>query len=72
MLSSKLEMTFKNQLDTKSTISVENPRPDLTEAEVNTFMSDIITKNIFNSSGGDLIAISGARIVTTDVTELSL
>lgn len=72
MANSRLEMVFKNQLDKKTTISIDSPRDDLTEAEVSAAMNDIILKNIFNSSGGDLVAIAGARIVTTDVQELNL
>ncbi|WP_069650377.1 DUF2922 domain-containing protein [Caloranaerobacter ferrireducens] len=72
MANSRLEMVFKNQLDKKTTISIDNPRDDLTEAEVSAAMNEIILKNIFNSSGGDLVAIAGARIVTTDVQELNL
>ncbi|KGG79970.1 hypothetical protein Y919_08770 [Caloranaerobacter azorensis H53214] len=72
MARSKLEMIFKNQLDKKTIISVDNPKDDLTEEEVSTAMNEIILKNIFSSSGGDLVAISGARIVTTNVQELNL
>lgn len=72
MANSRLEMIFKNQLDKKTTISIDNPRDDLTDMEVSTAMNEVILKNIFNSSGGDLVAIAGARIVTTDVQELNL
>ncbi|QIB27521.1 DUF2922 domain-containing protein [Caloranaerobacter azorensis] len=72
MARSKLEMIFKNQLDKKTIISVDNPKDDLTEEEVSAAMNEIILKNIFSFSGGDLVAISGARIVTTNVQELNL
>ncbi|WP_427338020.1 DUF2922 domain-containing protein [Caloranaerobacter sp. DY30410] len=72
MARSKLEMIFKNQLDKKTTISIDNPRDDLTEEQVSAAMNEIILKNVFSSSGGDLVAIAGARIVTTDVQELNV
>ncbi|KPU26397.1 hypothetical protein TR13x_10285 [Caloranaerobacter sp. TR13] len=72
MANSRLEMIFKNQLDKRTTISIDNPRDDLTDMEVSTAMNEIILKNIFNSSGGDLVAIAGARIVTTNVQELNI
>ncbi|SHH80974.1 Protein of unknown function [Caloranaerobacter azorensis DSM 13643] len=72
MARSKLEMIFKNQLDKKTTISVDNPKDDLTEEEVSAAMNEIILKKIFSSSGRDLVAIAGARIVTTNVQELNI
>jgi hypothetical protein len=72
MADSRLEMSFKNQMDKKIKISIDNPRADLTETEVRTLMDNIIARNIFNSSGGDLVGVAGARIVTTQVQELTL
>jgi len=72
MVTSKLEMIFKNQLDSKTRISIDNPRADITEAEVNTVMNDIVASGVFSSNGGDLVAVSGARVITTEVQELTL
>lgn len=71
-MSTKLEMSFKNAQENKSTISIDNPRADLTDAEVKTVMQDIIAKNIFNSTGGDLVSINSARIVSTTIDELAV
>lgn len=72
MAEKRLEMTFKNQSDTRSRMSIDNPREDLTEADVKIAMENIVTKNLFNTAGGDLVAIVGARVITTDVQELVL
>lgn len=72
MAESRLEMIFKNQMDRKIKISLDNPRADLTEAEVRAAMDDIVARNIFSSTGGDLIAVSGARVVTTNINELNV
>ncbi|EOC99402.1 DUF2922 domain-containing protein [Caldisalinibacter kiritimatiensis] len=72
MADKRLQLEFRNESDKKVRISVDSPRDDLTEAEVRTAMEDIIARNVFNSSGGDLVNIAGARIITTDVTELTL
>jgi len=72
MADKRLEMTFKNQMDTSTRLSIDNPRANITEAEVQTAMNDIVTRNIFSSTGGDLVGIVGARIVTTDVQELTI
>lgn len=70
MAESRLEMIFKNQLDRKTRLSIDNPKPDITEGEVRSVMDNIIAANIFDSTGGDLVGVSGARIVTTQVTDL--
>lgn len=71
-MESRLELIFKNQEDRKSKISMDEPRSDLTEGEIQTVMNDIITKNIFDTTGGELVAISSARIVTTEVQEFQV
>ena len=67
-----LELVFKNQSNRKSVISLDEPRDNLTADEVRAVMQDILAKNIFNTSGGDLIQIEGARIISREVTELEL
>jgi hypothetical protein len=65
-----LTMSFKNAADRTSSYSIEDPRADITEAEVESVMQDMITRNVFNTSGGDLISVAAAKITTTTVTEL--
>lgn len=67
-----LEMTFKNAADSKVNISVDNPREDLTEAEIKATMDLIVAKNLFNTTGGDIVQVVGARRVTTTVQELEI
>ena len=71
-MATKLQMSFKNAMDKQSTLSIDNPRADVTDAEVAAVMQDIIAKNIFNTSGGDLVSIVGAKVVTTTVNELTV
>ncbi|TYO92296.1 DUF2922 domain-containing protein [Desulfallas thermosapovorans] len=65
-----LQMTFVTQAGTRTTISLDNPRDDLTEAEVVSAMDEIIAKNIFNTSGGDLVSKHSAQIVDRTVSVL--
>jgi hypothetical protein len=51
-------------------MSLDDPRADLTPAEVQTVMDNIIAKNIFDSSGGDLVSVKSAEVVSTTVNEL--
>ncbi|AGL00262.1 DUF2922 domain-containing protein [Desulfoscipio gibsoniae] len=62
-----LQMSFINQAGTRTTISLDNPKDTLTEAEVVAAMDQIIAKNIFNTSGGDLVAKHSAQIIDRTV-----
>jgi len=70
MLTKTLELIFQNAAGKKVTVAVPDPRDTLTEAEVQTAMDTILAKNVFTSSGGDLVIVAGARIVSREVTDL--
>jgi hypothetical protein len=63
-------MTFLSQGSKNVTLSLDNPRNDLTAAEVQASMDLIIARNIFTSTGGDLVSKVNARIIDTTTTEL--
>jgi len=65
-----LRMSFLNQGGNNVTISLDNPKEALTAAEVQAAMDLIIARNIFTSSGGDLISKAYARVIDTTTTEL--
>ncbi|HZK56592.1 MAG TPA: DUF2922 domain-containing protein [Desulfosporosinus sp.] len=65
-----LRMTFTNALGAGVSYSVSNPLEDLTAAAVQTFMDLVIAKNLFNSTGGDLVAIKDIAIVDTTTQDL--
>lgn len=67
-----LEMIFRNQTSDLVTISVIDPRPDLTSGEAQTAMDTIITQNIFTSPGGDLVEKVEARIVERTYTWINV
>ncbi len=69
-MATKLRMSFKNALDNTSSMSLNDPDADITAAEVQTVMDDIIAKNIFNTNGGDLVAVKSAEVISTTVNEL--
>jgi aromatic ring-opening dioxygenase catalytic subunit (LigB family) len=62
-----LQLMFSNEQGRTVTISVADPKADLTQAEVVVAMSTLIDKNAFISTGGSLIAPVGARIVSRGV-----
>ena len=71
-LNRKLIMTFKTTDDKKVSLTVDNPRDDLTEEEVKTCMELIKEKNIFAPGGADLASLVSAKVVETDTTNYDL
>lgn len=71
-LTKRLLMTFKNSDDKKISLSVEDPKDDLTEEEIKSAMELILTKNIFAPNGMDLVAVVEAKVIVTDTTPYDL
>ena len=71
-LNKKLVMTFKTTDDKKISLTVDNPREDLSEEEVKTAMELIKEKNIFAPGGADLASLVSAKVVQTDTTNYDL
>jgi len=65
-----LEMLFDTAQGKKFTISVDEPRLNLTAAEVATGMQEVLASNVFYADGANLVSAYQARIVERNVTEL--
>jgi hypothetical protein len=72
MVEKTLELQFLNQSGKIVRLLIENPIEPVDEAAVSAVMDAIITANVFVSSGGDLVAKKGAKLLTREVTELVL
>ena len=68
----KLVMVFKTEVDKEVSISIDNPRDDVTEAEIKAAMDLIVEKNIFKKNNYAFTATVGAKIVNTQTTEYDL
>ena len=68
----RLVMSFKNELDRVVSISVDDPREDITELEIKNFMQMVVEKKIFNPNGAEIVAVVEAKVVVTDTTEYDL
>ena len=68
----RLVMSFKNELDRVVSISVDDPREDITELEIKYFMQMVVEKKIFNPNGAEIVAVVEAKVVVTDTTEYDL
>ncbi|KJS12618.1 MAG: hypothetical protein VR67_07630 [Peptococcaceae bacterium BRH_c8a] len=62
-----LQMRFITQAGSRVTISLDNPKDTLTEAEVTAAMDQIIAANVFTASGGDLVGKDSAQIIDRTV-----
>lgn len=65
----RLDLVFQNQAGRAVRIGVPNPKDNLTQDQIGAAMDTVIAKNIFATSGGNLVQKLRARIVVQDVTE---
>lgn len=72
MENKKLVMTFKNEIDKEVTISIDDPKDDITEQKIKEAMDLIVTKGIFKKGNYALTAVVDAKIVNTQTTEYDL
>lgn len=67
-----LQMVFQNEVGDNTSISISQIKEGLTDAEVKALMNLIISKNIFESTGGDLITVMSASVVAKDVEDFKV
>ena len=68
----KLLMTFKNEDGAKVSLSMLDPRENITEEEIRNVMELIVAKNIFAPNGLDLVETIDAKVVVTETTPFDL
>lgn len=68
----RLIMTFKTNDDKKVSLSIDNPRENLTEDEIKIAMDAVLAKGIFTPNGAELASVVEAKVVVTDTTEYDL
>ena len=64
------ELIFRTSLDGQFTLTVPDPREDLTLAIATAVMQTIIDKNVFMTKTGELVGIIEARIHTSETIPL--
>lgn len=70
--STSLIMTFINSDNSRISLSVQDPREDITEAEIKEAMELVVSKNIFAPNGLDLVSAVDAKVVVTETTPFDL
>ena len=72
MADKSLVMTFLNGEGSRASLTLPAVKDTITEVQVGAAMDAIIAKNIFISSGGDLISKHSATITERNVTTLDV
>lgn len=72
METTRLILTFIDASDKKVSISLDNPKSNVTEAEIKAAMELVIAKNIFVFNGAALMNTASAQIVETTKTDFDL
>ena len=68
----KLVMTFLTDEDKKVSLSIEDPRGNVSETEIKTCMDLIIARDVFAPNGEALVKAIEAKVVVTDTTAYDL
>lgn len=68
----RLIMTFKTNDDKRVSLSIDNPRENITEEEIKVAMEAVVAKGIFAPNGAEIASVVEAKVVVTDTTEYDL
>ena len=71
-LNKRLVMTFKAADDKSVSLTIDDPRENLTEKEIKDTMELVVSKNIFAPGGEDIASAVSAKVVVTDTTPYDL
>ena len=66
-----LEMVFRNSSGKTVTLSMPDPKEDITLAQVEAVMDEIVAKKVFTSKAGELSQVVEARIASRDSAVLA-
>lgn len=71
-MTKRLVMSFRNADGNRVSLSVDDPRENITDEEVKAAMQTVLAQDIFDSNGGNLVEIVDATIVETTKTDLNV
>lgn len=67
-----LSLQFTNESGKSVSISVADPTTPVDGVAVNDAMDNIISKNVFLTDGGELVAKKSAQVVSREVTDIEM
>lgn len=65
-----LRMTFNDSMGGSASITLPEPKADLTGVQIEAVMDQIIAKNVFVGTGGALISKKDIKIIGTTTDDL--
>lgn len=71
-IKTRLVLTFDTPIGRQVSLSVDNPKENVSESEIKTVMDTIVEKDIFTPYGSKLSKAIEAKVVVTDTTEYDL
>lgn len=70
-MSETLQMIFSNEDGRNTTLSIADPETELTALEVESVMDSVITRNVFETTGGNIIGKVRAQLISRTVDVLA-
>ena len=67
-----LIMTFLDEGNSKVSLTIQDPKDNITETEIKSAMDLVIAKNIFDPNGLNLVSAVDAKIVVKETTPYDL
>lgn len=67
-----LVMSFKNQDNKETTVTLKHIKSDVKKEDISAAMDIIVTSNLFLSSGGDLVSKSKAQLIDKTIQEYNM
>ncbi|WKB35480.1 DUF2922 domain-containing protein [Terrilactibacillus sp. S3-3] len=67
-----LDLIFLNQQGKSVTLSLADPAEPYNPVAIKQAMDEIVTQNVFTSTGGDLVAVKSARVSERTTTDIAL
>lgn len=71
-MSQVLELKFDTANGKTMTLSVNDPKPNLTPTEITAVMDSIIAADVFHNEGNALVKINLARIIERNVSDFDI
>ena len=68
----RIELFFENEDGKTVKYTLDNPAEPVNNETVKSVMDTIIAQNVFESTGGELVAKKSARLIENVVEEISL
>lgn len=66
-MKTQLELVFLDSAERQCTVRVDNPRTDVTEAEILAQMQAIVAADVFETAYGNVVGVVKANVVSTEV-----